>query len=53
MAGADWDVIVIGGGFCGVTAARECQKAGLRTVEAGVVVDASGDADVCHHAGLS
>jgi monoamine oxidase len=32
MAGSDWDVIVIGGGFCGVTAARECAKAGLRTV---------------------
>ena len=28
-------------------------KAGLRTVEARVVVDASGDADVCHHAGLA
>jgi FAD dependent oxidoreductase len=28
-------------------------KAGLRTVEARVVVDASGDADVCHHAGYS
>jgi glycine/D-amino acid oxidase-like deaminating enzyme len=28
-------------------------KAGLRTVEARVVVDASGDADVCHHAGFS
>lgn len=28
-------------------------KAGLRTVEANVVVDASGDADVCHHAGFS
>lgn len=28
-------------------------KAGLRTVDAGVVVDASGDADVCHHAGFS
>src|ERR671919_309983 len=28
-------------------------KAGLRTVDATVVVDASGDADVCHHAGLS
>jgi pseudooxynicotine oxidase len=27
-----YDVIVIGGGFCGVTAARECAKAGLRTV---------------------
>jgi hypothetical protein len=28
-------------------------KAGLRTVEANVVVDASGDADVCHYAGFS
>jgi hypothetical protein len=28
-------------------------KAGLRTVEARVVIDASGDADVCHHAGFS
>jgi hypothetical protein len=28
-------------------------KAGLRSVEASVVVDASGDADVCHHAGFS
>jgi hypothetical protein len=28
-------------------------KAGLATVEAGVVVDCSGDADVCHHAGIS
>ena len=28
-------------------------KAGLQTVSATVVVDASGDADVCHHAGLS
>lgn len=28
-------------------------KAGLRQIEAGVVVDASGDADVCHHAGFS
>jgi phytoene dehydrogenase-like protein len=27
-----YDVIVIGGGFSGVTAARECAKAGLRTV---------------------
>ena len=27
-------------------------KAGLRTVGARVVVDASGDADVCHHAGF-
>lgn len=28
-------------------------KAGLRTVDATVVVDATGDADVCHHAGFS
>lgn len=28
-------------------------KAGLRGVDAKVVVDASGDADVCHHAGFS
>lgn len=28
-------------------------KAGLRTVDAGVVVDATGDADVSHHAGFS
>lgn len=28
-------------------------KAGLRTVDAAVVVDASGDADVSHHAGFS
>lgn len=28
-------------------------KAGLRTVDAAVVVDATGDADVCHHAGFS
>lgn len=28
-------------------------KAGLRSVDARVVVDASGDADVCHHAGFS
>jgi hypothetical protein len=27
-------------------------KAGLRRIETGVVVDASGDADVCHHAGF-
>ena len=32
MAGSAYDVIVIGGGFCGVTAARECSKAGLRTL---------------------
>lgn len=28
----DYDVIVVGGGFAGVTAARECRHAGLRTV---------------------
>lgn len=28
-------------------------KAGLRAVHARVIVDASGDADVCHHAGFS
>ena len=28
-------------------------KAGLRSVESSVVIDASGDADVCHHAGFS
>ncbi len=28
----DCDVIVVGGGFAGVTAARECSKLGLRTV---------------------
>jgi monoamine oxidase len=28
----EYDVIVIGGGFCGVTAARECRKAGYRTL---------------------
>ena len=28
-------------------------KAGLRAVHAKVIVDASGDADVCHHAGFS
>ena len=27
-------------------------KAGLQRVEAGIVIDASGDADVCHHAGF-
>lgn len=30
--GNDYDVIVLGGGFCGVTAARDCTRAGLRTV---------------------
>ncbi|MBV8497271.1 MAG: FAD-dependent oxidoreductase [Gammaproteobacteria bacterium] len=27
-----YDVIVIGGGFCGITAARECRRAGLRAL---------------------
>lgn len=27
-----YDVIVIGGGFCGITSARECRRAGLRTL---------------------
>lgn len=35
-----------------VTALLLATKAGLRRVEAKVVVDASGDADVCHHAGF-
>lgn len=29
---AEYDVIVIGGGFCGVTAARECRRAGYNTL---------------------
>jgi flavin-dependent dehydrogenase len=36
-----------------VTALLVATKAGLCRVEAGVVVDASGDADVCHHAGFA
>lgn len=36
-----------------ITTLLVATKAGLRTVEASVVVDASGDADVCHHAGFS
>ncbi|MGO9038043.1 MAG: flavin monoamine oxidase family protein [Steroidobacteraceae bacterium] len=28
----DYDVIIIGGGFCGVTAARECRHAGYRVL---------------------
>jgi glycine/D-amino acid oxidase-like deaminating enzyme len=36
-----------------VTRLLVATKAGLRTIEARVVVDASGDADVCHHAGFS
>ena len=31
-AGSDYDVVVIGGGFAGVTAARETAAAGLRTI---------------------
>jgi hypothetical protein len=44
------DVEVIDGRITRLTVAT---KAGLRTVDATVVVDASGDADVCHHAGFS
>ena len=29
---SDYDVIVLGGGFAGVTAARDCSKNGYRTV---------------------
>jgi hypothetical protein len=36
-----------------ITRMTVATKAGLRSVEATVVVDASGDADVCHHAGFS
>lgn len=36
-----------------VTNLQVATKAGLITVEAGVVVDASGDADVCHQAGFA
>ena len=35
-----------------ITGLLVATKAGLQKVEAGVVVDASGDADVCHHAGF-
>lgn len=31
-AGCDYDVVVIGGGFAGVTAARDCRKSGYRTL---------------------
>jgi hypothetical protein len=44
------DVVVSDGRVRHLIAAT---KAGLRRIEAGVVVDASGDADVCHHAGFS
>lgn len=43
------DVEVADGRVTGLVVAT---KAGLRTVSAGVVIDASGDADVCHHAGF-
>jgi glycine/D-amino acid oxidase-like deaminating enzyme len=36
-----------------ITRMTVATKAGLRSVEAAVVVDASGDADVSHHAGFS
>ncbi|MDH5372043.1 MAG: FAD-dependent oxidoreductase [Acidimicrobiia bacterium] len=41
------DVVVRDGRVSGLVVAT---KAGLRRVEAGVVIDASGDADVCHQA---
>jgi pseudooxynicotine dehydrogenase len=31
-ASGDYDVIVIGGGFCGVTTARECRRSGYRVL---------------------
>jgi ribulose 1,5-bisphosphate synthetase/thiazole synthase len=43
------DAIVRAGRIEGVVVAT---KAGLRRIEAGVVIDASGDADVCHFAGV-
>ena len=43
------DAIVGGGRIEGVVVAT---KAGLRRIEASVVIDASGDADVCHFAGV-
>lgn len=44
------DAVVVDGRIVELVVAT---KAGLRTVSASVVVDASGDADVCHHAGFS
>jgi len=44
------DVVVADGRISELVVAT---KAGLRSVGASVVVDASGDADVCHHAGFS
>ena len=35
-----------------ITSLLVATKAGLRRIEAGIVIDASGDADVCHHAGF-
>ncbi len=32
MPSGNYDVIIIGGGFCGVTAARECRHAGYRVL---------------------
>lgn len=43
------DVKVDDGRVTGLVVAT---KAGLRSYEASVIVDASGDADVCHHAGF-
>ncbi|MEA4943308.1 MAG: FAD-dependent oxidoreductase [Propionicimonas sp.] len=43
------DVFVTDGRVTGVLVAT---KSGLRRIEAAVVVDASGDADVCHYAGF-
>jgi pseudooxynicotine oxidase len=31
-ASGEYDVIIVGGGFCGVTTARECRHAGYRTL---------------------
>ncbi len=44
------DVVVSDGRISALVVAT---KAGLREIGASVVIDASGDADVCHHAGFS
>jgi hypothetical protein len=44
------DAVVADGRITGLVVAT---KSGLRLLEPKVVVDASGDADVCHHAGFS
>lgn len=44
------DVTVVDGRISGLVVAT---KAGLHTVDALIVIDTSGDADVCHHAGFS